>query len=98
MRLPCLKTASEFQRRELGESPFGRSLVRHALYAVWCAAESGEVTESLTWLRTELTDYWPRREFLVAVMRYFASLEIEHWREEAVAARILAGAVENDHI
>ncbi len=27
-----------------------------------------------------------------------ASLEIEHWREEAAAARILAGAVENDHV
>ena len=37
-----LKTASELQRRELGESAFGRSLVRHALYAVWRAAQSGD--------------------------------------------------------
>ena len=36
-----LRTASEFQRRELGDSPFGQSLVRHALYAVWRAAETG---------------------------------------------------------
>ena len=39
-----LKTATEFQRRELGESPFGQSLVRHALYAVWRAAESARTS------------------------------------------------------
>ena len=93
-----LKTATEFQRRELGESPFGKSLVRHALYAVWRAAESAEVSGSLTWLTTELADYWSRRESLVAVLRYLAGIEIVHWREDATAARIVAGAVENDHV
>ena len=64
-----LKTASEFGRRDLGDSAFGRSLVRHALYAVWRAAESGEVADSLTWLRAELPGYWPQREALAAVLR-----------------------------
>ena len=93
-----LKTATEFQRRDLGETPFGQSLVRHALYAVWRAADSAEVAGSLTWLRTELADYWPRRESLVAVLRYLAGIEINHWREDAAAARVVAGAVENDHV
>lgn len=93
-----LKTATEFQRRELGESSFGQSLVRHALYAVWRAAESAEVAGSLTWLRTELADYWPRRESLVAVLRYLAGIEIDHWHDDAAAARVVAGAVENDHV
>ena len=93
-----LKTASEFQRRELNDSPFGQSLVRHALYAVWRAAETGDIANSLTWLRTELADYWPRRESLVAVLRYLAGVEIDHWREDAAAARVAAGAVENDHV
>ena len=93
-----LKTASEFQRRELGESPFGRSLVRHALYALWRAAETRDVSGSLTWLRTELVDYWPRREMLAIVLRYLAAVEIDHWEEDAVAARVVAGAVENDHV
>ena len=93
-----LKTATEFQRRELGESPFGQSLVRHALYAVWRAAESAEVAGSLTWLRTELADYWSRRESLIAVLRYLASIEIDHWRDDAAAARVVAGAVANDHV
>ena len=93
-----LKTASEFGRRDLGDSAFGRSLVRHALYAVWQAAESGEVADSLTWLRAELPDYWPQREALGAVLRYLAAIDSDHWREDADAARLAAGAVENDHV
>lgn len=93
-----LKTASEFQRSELSGSPFSASLVRHALYAVWRATETREVTESLNWLRTELPDYWPQREALIAVLRYLARTEVEHWHEDAAAARVVAGAVENDHV
>ena len=93
-----LKTASEFGRRDPGDSAFGRSLVRHALYAVWRAAESGEVADSLTWLRAELPDYWPQREALAAVLRYLAALDGGHWRQDAAAARLVAGAVENDHV
>ena len=95
-----LKTASELGNRGLADSAFGRSLVRHALYAVWRAAENaGDPANSLTWLHTELADdYWSRREALTAVLRYLASIEIDHWRADADAARIVAGAVENDHV
>ena len=93
-----LKTASEFGRRDMGDSAFGRSLVRHALYAVWQAAASGEVADSLTWLRAELSDYWPQREALAAILRYLAAIDGDHWREDAAAARLVAGAVENDHV
>ncbi len=93
-----LKTASEFGRRELGVSAFGNSLVRHALYAVWRATECGEVADSLTWLHTELPHYWPQREALASVLRYLAAIDIDHWREDASAARLVAGAVENDHV
>ena len=93
-----LKTATELERRDLGESAFGASLVRHALYGVWRAAEAGEVTGSLTWLRDALPDYWPQREALIAIFRYLAALESDHWRADAAAARLLAGAVENDHV
>ena len=93
-----LKTATEFQRRELGDSAFGQSLIRHALYAVWRAAQSEEVAPSLTWLRTELSDYWPRREALTTVLRYLGAIDIAHWDADAAAARLVAGAVENDHV
>lgn len=89
-----LKTASELKRADLA----GRGIVRHALYAVWRAAETGDVTESLTWLHTELADYWPQREALIAVLRYLAGIVVDHWRADAGAARLLAGAVENDHV
>ena len=93
-----LKTASEFQRSDLSGSPFSASLVRHALYAIWRATATGEVTESLNWLRIEVTDYWPQREALIDILRYLARTEIGHWRQDAAAARIVAGAVENDHV
>ena len=92
-----LKTASEFENRGLGDSAFGRSLVRHALYGVWLAIQN-DAEVSRNWLRDELFDYWSQREALAAVFRYLAALEIDHWREDAAVARIVAGAVENDHV
>ena len=93
-----LKTASEFQRRDLGDTPFGDSLVRHALYAVWRTIEDEDTGGGLTWLRTELPNYWSEREALISVLRYLGALTIDHWHEEAAAARLVAGAVENDHV
>ena len=93
-----LKTASEFGRREIGASPFGRSLVRHALNAVRLAAQGGEAAVSRKWLRAELDEYWSRKEALAAVLRYLATVDIDHWRDDAAAARLVAGAVENDHV
>ena len=88
-----LKTASEF-----GRADHDGSLVRHALYAVWRAAETGGVSESLTWFHAELPDYWPRRAALAAVLRYLGAVDVDHWRDDAAAARLVAGAVENDHV
>ena len=90
-----LNTASELQRADLADA----GLLRHALYAVWRAAETGDVTDSLTWLHTELAeDYWPQRGALGAILRYLAARDIDHWRADAAAARLVAGAVENDHV
>ena len=55
------------------------------------------MADGLTWLRTELPDYWPQLEALAAVLRYLAALHVDHWRADA-AARLVAGAVENDHV
>ena len=93
-----LKTASEFGARHLADSPFGTSVVRQALYAVWKATETEDVADSLIWLRTELADYWSRREALVDVLRYLGAIDIHHWRHDAKSARLVAGAVENDHV
>ena len=89
-----LKTASELQRADLTDA----GLLRHALYAVWRAAATGDTADSMTWLRTEIGDYWPLRESLVAILRYLAAVDIPHWRTDADGARLVAGAVENDHV
>ena len=89
-----LKTATEFARADQDGT-----LVRHALYATWRAAETGDTAESLTWLRTELPNYHgPAREHAATVLRYLATMDAEHWQQDATAARLVAGAVENDHV
>ena len=94
-----LKTATEFGNRDLEDSIFGRSLVRHALYAVMRAAQcDNDPTDSLNWLRAELPNYWSQRQALTTVLQYLATNEIDHWRRDATAARVVAGAVENDHV
>ncbi len=89
-----LKTATEFASADQDGT-----LLRHALYATWRARETGDTAESLTWLRTELPAYHgPARESAAAVLRYLANMDTGHWREDAAAAKLVAGAVENDHV
>jgi putative DNA methylase len=93
-----LKTASEFKRRELEATGFGATLLRNVLFAVYRIAESEEAKEGMTWLKTELPDYWTQRENIAALARYLGRLPMEHWEKDVAAARLLAGAVENDHV
>ena len=89
-----LKTPSEFARADQDNT-----LTRHALYATWRATATGDVAESLTWLRTELPNYHgPARQSAAAVLRYLATMDMQHWQEDAEAAKLVAGAVENDHV
>ena len=88
-----LKTATEFARADQAGT-----LTRHALYATCRATATSDVTESLSWLRTELPNYYgPARESAAAVLRYLATMDMEHWNEDAEAAK-LVGRVENDHV
>ncbi|MGH8501567.1 MAG: anti-phage-associated DUF1156 domain-containing protein [Gammaproteobacteria bacterium] len=93
-----LKTASEFKRRGLGGDGFGATLLRQVLFAVFRVAEHEETKQGMTWLKTEIADYWSQREKIIALARYLAGMPMPHWQRDAAAARLLAGAVENDHI
>jgi hypothetical protein len=95
-----LKTATEFGSRLLGHGSFGASLVRHALFAIREVVRTDEVQPGKNWLRTEVRNYWQQRKILIELLRYFSSmgLKVSHWRDEARAAQLLAGAVENDSI
>ncbi|MBN1569784.1 MAG: DUF1156 domain-containing protein [Acidobacteria bacterium] len=96
-----LKTATEFGRKNLGDGDFDGSLVRHALFAIReIVRTEGDVSEGRNWLRGELRDqYWNNRKTLIVILGYLASrgLDLEHWKEDAEAAKVLAGALENDH-
>jgi adenine-specific DNA methylase len=93
------KSASEFGSKQLGGDGFEGSHVRHALFAVHEAREQDDAQAGRLWLRNELPDYWGNRKKLIEILRYLASMETvaEHWEEDAKAARLVAGAVENDH-
>ena len=94
-----LKTASEFGRREMGDTGFGASLVRHALFATFKTAETDSPTDGITWLKTEVTDYRANRQRLIEILDYLAAIannaSIEHWHRDAHAAGLLAGALRN---
>jgi adenine-specific DNA methylase len=93
------KTASEFGTKQLGDDGFEGSHVRHALFAVHEARDRDDAQAGRLWLRNELPDYWGNRKKLIEILRYLASMETvdEHWVDDAKAARLVAGAVENDH-
>ena len=98
-----LKTASEFKNRNLGDEGFGSSMVRHILFAIRETLQNEETSAGRVWLRTELgQQYWNKRKEIIELLRYLANIgmssNMEHWKKEAEAARLLAGAVENDHI
>ena len=49
---------------------------------------------------TSVQDYWPQRKHLLEVLRYLVTMsrKLPHWQEDAKAAQLLAGAVENDSV
>jgi len=93
-----LKTATEFKRRDWGTEGFGSSLLRHCLFAVYQTADQDSTKLGLTYLRTEILDYWARRELMVGMLSFIGRLPIPHWASDAEAARLLAGTLENDHV
>lgn len=103
-----LKSASEFGKRALGTfgatgEAFADSLVRQCLFAVWLTVKDEDTRGGLDYLHTELRDaYWNNREKIIGILEYFGLLRnvssMEHWRKDAEAAGLLAGAVRNDHV
>jgi adenine-specific DNA methylase len=97
-----LKTAGEFGRRLLSGDGFAGSMVRQVLFALYQMVKNEQTLDGLNWLRTELPDYWPSREKIIHILDYLAALGkvsgMTHWEKDAEAARLLSGAVRNDHV
>jgi adenine-specific DNA methylase len=93
------RNATEFGSKMLGEDGFAGSHVRHALFAVHEARQEGDAQAGRMWLRNEVEGYWSHRKKLIEILEYLAAMgrASEYWEEDAKAARLVAGAVENDH-
>ncbi len=94
-----LKTAGEFGNKEMGDAGFGATLVRHTLFAVCKTMETDSPRDGLTWLTTEVKDYAVSRARILDILEFLATLRhhasLPHWRKDAEAAGILAGALRN---
>jgi adenine-specific DNA methylase len=94
-----LKTAGEFGNKEMGETGFGPTLVRHALFAVCKTMETESPRDGLNWLTHEVKDYASSRARILEILEFLATLRhhasMPHWRKDAEAAAILAGALRN---
>lgn len=95
-----IKTATEFATKELSGTGLGSSIVRNALFAIREVVRTEEVPQGKNWLRNEVRDYWNQRTNLIEILRYLSTMgfKIAHWKRDAEAAALLAGAVQNDHI
>lgn len=100
-----LKTPGELERKLLGDfgaAGFAGSLLRQCLFAIFQTLRAEEAQAGLNYLRTELgsTDYWANRQKIIHLLEYLARLRyasnLPHWRKDAQAAALLAGAVGND--
>lgn len=94
-----LKTATEFGRRELGDSGFGATLLRQVLFAVHRTRETEGTGEGITWLKTEVPDYASNRQRVIELLEYLAAFRknasMTHWHVDSDAAALLAGALRN---
>ena len=97
-----LKTAKEFSRKMISGEGFASSLIRQILFAVFSAGKSEQLNDGLNWLKTELPDYWGSREKVIHLLDFFGTLDrvedMDHWQNDSATARLLAGAVRNDHV
>jgi adenine-specific DNA methylase len=93
------KNATEFGSKQLGDDGFAGSHVRHALFAIHEAREQNDAQAGRLWLRNEVTGYWSHRKKLIEILQFLAGMGAAspYWEDDASAARLVAGAVENDH-
>jgi putative DNA methylase len=97
-----LKNATEFGSKMLEDNSFGSTLLRQILFAMHETHRTDAAVIGLNWIRNEYKEYWSSRDRIQALLGYLATLgnneSLPHWKEDSHAARVLAGAVANDHV
>jgi putative DNA methylase len=93
------KTGTEFKRANLGGDNFAGSLMRHVLFALHETVTKENAREGVSYLRTEVSDFWGNRKKIIEILHYLNRLShidhMPHWEVDAEAAQTLAGAIEN---
>jgi len=101
-----LKAATEFGTKSStgfqavkGDVTAKMAVLPHVLNAIAQVTKTGETSKGRLWLRTELPNYWGDRKTILALLAYLGRMGVtlDHWLDDAASAKVLAGAVENDH-
>lgn len=93
-----LKSAVLLKRTEFGESEFGRSPTRAALFAIYELQQDIDSGLALSHLRDLVQDYDRHRDDLASIAGYLAKKRETVDPEEAKAARILHGLIRNERL
>lgn len=97
-----LHTATSLGKKHMRGEPgeFASSLLRHTLFAIREVAKADAGAEpGRLWLANEVPNYWGNRKTLIALLNYLAKFaqSLETWKADSQAAKLLAGALENDN-
>ena len=100
-----LKTPSEFRMTQITDDGFGSTLVRHILAAVYLSANTENVSEGLSYLRSHYQDnnlYWSLRSQIVSVLEFMVKVKgnanVAHWQDVAEYILMLKEAIRNDSL
>lgn len=95
-----LMTASEFAAKGLHDDGFGKTLLRNILFAIRETRKEDSPQTGRNWLYNELPDYWNAKQRIIHLLQYITKTtsHIDDWLEDAQAAKLLTGYIENDHI
>lgn len=94
-----LKGAEDLKGLMLGGDGFGGMQLRQVLFAVWKTLEKEDPKLGVLALKTEYaSDYWQRRQKLIALAEYISAKTRHKRPEESAAAHELAEALSVDRV
>jgi putative DNA methylase len=95
----ALAGAGDLKGTKLGGEGFAGTQLRQVLFAVWKTLEKDNPKLGVTTLRTEYpTDYWARRQKLIALATYVSAKTRRTRPAESAAAHELAEALKVDRV
>jgi putative DNA methylase len=94
-----LAGAEQLKGKMLDGEGFAATPLRKVLFAIWKTIEKEDPKLGVTTLRTEYpTDYWQRRQHLIALVEYIATKTRRTRPAESAAAGELAEALKVDRV